>query len=388
MKGKSALTRLTASLILLSGTCSPLILTSCDSDDEPAQPIEGQVAQPEALNSVSGLCLLCQGNMGTNKCTLDRFDYKTGIYTTDIFTSANPSQGMGLGDMGNDIHLLGNKIYVTVNGSNLVDVLDAHTSRLLAQIEVPNCRYITDDGKYVYVSSYSGTMGLDPTLQQGFVARIDTTSLTITARADVGYQPEQMAVAEGRLYVANSGGYRYPDYDHTVSVIDLKSFKTTDTIDVAINLFAMQYDAKHRKLYVSSQGDYYTIPSTISVIDVTTNKVVSVLPDLRCKDMVLVDGKLYIYSSDWSYDTNAFDNAFAVYDTEKQQVVTRNLITDGTDSDIVAPYGIGVNPENGDIFVSDARDYVTPGVLRCYTPSGKLRWSTRTGDVPSRMVFF
>ena len=388
MKAKSVFSRLTASLMILSGTCSPLFLTSCDGDDEPVRPVEGQVTKPEALHSVNGLCLLCQGNMGTNKCTIDRFDYKTGVYTLNLFPDANPSHGMGMGDMGNDIHILGSKIYVTVNGSNLVEVLDAHTSRLLAQIEVPNCRYLADDGKNVYVSSYSGTMGLDPTLQQGFVARIDTSSLTITARTDVGYQPEQLAVAEGSLYVANSGGYRYPDYDHTVSVVNLKTFKVTDTIDVAINLFAMQYDANHRLLYVSSQGDYYTIPSTISTIDVTTNKVVSVLPDIRCKDMTLVGNRLYIFSSDWSYDTNAFANAFVVYDTDKQQIVTRNLITDGSDADIIAPYGLAVNPENGDIFISDARDYITPGVLRCYTPSGVLRWSVRTGDVPSRMVFF
>ena len=388
MKAKSIFSQFTASLIILSGACAPLFLTSCDGEDEPTAAVEGQVTKPEALHNVSRLCLLCQGNMGTNKCTLDQFDYKTGVYTRNIFPAANPSQGMGLGDMGNDIHVLGNKIYVTVNGSNIVEVLDAHTSRLLAQIEVPNCRYLADDGKNIFVSSYSGTMGLDPTLQQGFVARIDTTSLTITAREDVGYQPEQMAVANGCLYVANSGGYRYPDYDHTVSVIDLKTFKVTDTIDVAINLFAMQYDANHHCLYVSSQGDYYSIPSTISVIDVTTNKVVSVLPDLRCKDMVLVGNRLYIYSSDWSYDTNAFANAFMIYDTDKQKVITSNIITDGTDSEIIAPYGLAVNPENGDVFISDARDYVTPGVLRCYTANGVLRWKASTGDVPSRMVFY
>ena len=362
-------------------------MTSCNDDDKITQAVEGQVTNPENLNTIGGLYLLCQGNMGTNKCTIDRFDYNTGVYARNIFASINPSAGYGLGDMGNDIHILGNKLYVTVNGSNLLEVMDAKTSKHIKNIEIPNCRYIADDGKYIYVSSYSGNMGLDPTLQQGFVARIDTASLTITGRCGVGYQPEQMVTAEGRLYVANSGGYRYPDYDRTVSVIDLNSFSNTDTIDVAINLLAMQYDQKHGLIYVSSQGDYYTIPSTVSIIDVKKNNVTGTIPGIACKDMTLVGNNLYIFSSDWNYETNAFANSFAVYDTDLRKVTTQNLITDGTDKDITSPYGIAVNPENGDIFISDAGDFVNPGILRCYSSQGKLRWSTTTGDIPSRIAF-
>ena len=58
----------------------------------------------------------------------------------------------------------------------------------------------------------------------------------------VGYQPEEMVIVGNKLYVANSGGYRVPNYDRTVSVIDLNTFKVIKTIDVGINLHRMELD--------------------------------------------------------------------------------------------------------------------------------------------------
>ena len=54
---------------------------------------------------------------------------------------------------------------------------------------------------------------------------LDTRTLQLVDKVTVGYQPDEMAVVGGKLYVAHSGGYRVPDYDHTVSVIDLNTFR-------------------------------------------------------------------------------------------------------------------------------------------------------------------
>ena len=58
----------------------------------------------------------------------------------------------------------------------------------------------------------------------------------------VGYQPEDIVVSGNKLYVANSGGYRAPVYDSTVSVIDLSTFKEIYKINVAINIQKMRLD--------------------------------------------------------------------------------------------------------------------------------------------------
>ena len=69
------------------------------------------------------------------------------------------------------------------------------------------------------------------------------------------------------------------------------------------------------------------------------------------------------------------------------QLLTDNFITDGTERKIAVPYGLAVNPANGDIFLTDARNYVSSGTLYCFSPEGKCKWSVRTGDIPSSIAF-
>ena len=69
------------------------------------------------------------------------------------------------------------------------------------------------------------------------------------------------------------------------------------------------------------------------------------------------------------------------------QQVSDRFITDGTDQDIRLPYGIAVNPITKDVYVTDARDYVTPGRLYCYGPDGVKKWDVLTGYIPAHFTF-
>ena len=79
-------------------------------------------------------------------------------------------------------------------------------------------RAITFDSGKAYVCSYDGT-----------VARIDTASLEIDGVAEVGRNPEDLCVQDGKLYVSNSGGLDWAGVgvDRTVSVVDLSTFAET-----------------------------------------------------------------------------------------------------------------------------------------------------------------
>ena len=54
------------------------------------------------VGGVTGFYLLNEGNMGSNKCTLDYYDYATATYYRNIYAENNPNR-LELGDMGNDI---------------------------------------------------------------------------------------------------------------------------------------------------------------------------------------------------------------------------------------------------------------------------------------------
>lgn len=362
-----------------------LTLVSCRKDEMIFLSDSSQVSIPVSTNKFSGFYLLNEGNMGMNRASIDLFEYHNGTYTRDIFSERNPNITKELGDVGNDIKIYGTKAYATINVSNFIEVFDVETGKHIKQIHVPNCRYLAfKDGK-AYVSSYAGKVEINPNAERGFVAEIDTLSLEVTRRVTVGYQPEEMVIKGNKLYVANSGGYRVPNYDTTVSVIDIPSFTETKKIDVAINLHRMQID-KTGDIYVSSRGDYYSIEPNLYVIDSNTDQVKQKL-DIPVSNMTMDDDKLYYYATSYKHNTGGNNVSYGILNTLTKQVITDNIITDGTEKQIQIPYGIAVNPETKEIFMTDAQDYIGTGFVYCFSPKGKLKWKTTGGNIPAHIAF-
>ncbi|WP_307996581.1 DUF5074 domain-containing protein [uncultured Bacteroides sp.] len=362
-----------------------LFFSACREDEQIFLSDSVQVTLPLVGTRIKGFYQLNEGNMGTNGASLDYFDYTTGYYTRDIFSERNPDIVKELGDVGNDIQVYGQKVYAIINVSNLVVVFDVRTARKLKEIEIPNCRYLAfHDGK-AYVSSYAGPVQIDPNAEKGLVAEIDTVTLKLTRKVTVGYQPEEMIVHEGKLYVANSGGYRAPNYDRTVSVVDLETFVEKKKIDVAINLYRMAID-KRGDIYVSSRGDYKNTSPNLYVIDSRTDEVKQCL-DIPVGGMCMSGDSLYYYSVAYSMSSGGKRVTYGILDTRTKKEITDRIITDGTDKEIMIPYGLAINPETKEILMSDAQNYVVTGFVYCFSPEGRLRWKTQGGNIPGHFAF-
>ncbi|MBS7254269.1 YncE family protein [Flavobacterium branchiicola] len=359
-------------------------LQGCQEED-PIIPEEVVVLPPEVVTTVDGFYLLNEGNMNMNKASLDYYDYATGTYRRNVYGQANPDATLGLGDVGNDIGVYGSKVYAVINNSNKIEVMDATTSKRLKVIEVKNCRYITFANGKAFASAYDGEVELGENSPNGFVAEIDTTALQITRTVKVGRQPEEMAVVGDKLYVANSGGYSPPNYEKTISVIDLKTFTKTKDIEVAINLHRLEADADG-DLYVSSRGDYYDIPSKLYVIDTKTDQIKKSF-DIACSNLTIVGDKAYIIGSEFSYTTFDYKINYSVIDVKSETLLSGSFLPKAVTDEIKTPYGLAVDPISLNIFVTDAGDYVSPGKLYCIDQNGQTKFTVTTGDIPAHFAF-
>ncbi len=345
-------------------------------------PPEGELEIPE----IQGFFLLNEGLLGSNKCTLDYYDYQSGIYHKNVYGDRNPGLVQELGDAGNDLQIYGGRLYAVISGSGNVEVINASTVQHVGSVSVPGCRYIVFQDGFAYVSAYRTKAVEEEQPVKGYIAKIDLETLEIAGTCEVGYDPEEMVISGGKLYVANSGCQNEPDFDNTVSVIDLATFQVVKTIEVELNLHRMELDP-YGFIWVSSRGDYYDIQPRVYLIDTKIDQVIDVMEMLPCSEMTQCGDSLYVLNNTWNYFYQSSDVSYALVDVKTRQIKTRRIITDGTDAQFQNPCGLAVNPQTREIFVTDSRDNITPGKVFCFTPEGRLKWSCSTGDIPSRIVF-
>jgi len=370
------------------------VLHSCREDEVIYIKEVVPVTQPEYTN-IEGFYLLNEGQMNWDLASLDYYNFATGEYERDVYTDANPTVVMELGDVGNDIGIYGSKMYMVINCSNKVEVVDKRSVKRIGQIDIPNCRYIKFYKGYAYVSSYVGPVVLDgegsdeDVFQLGAVFKVDTTTLQVVDKCVVGRQPDELDIVDGKIYVANSGGYSQGakiGYENTVSVIDIETFKEIERIPIANNLLSCKCD-KRGILWVSSRGDYHGNQSMLYAYDTQKRRIVKTL-DVRVGNTWMDGDSLYVISNEWSELSSGYSSCtYKIINTKTMEVVNENFITDGSDARISKPYGVAVNPITKDIYVTDGLNYIQLGFLYCYGQDGKMKWRLRAGNIPAHFVF-
>lgn len=316
----------------------------------------------------NGIFIMNEGLWNHNNSTISYYNLKNGYVNADIFTAVNHR---GLGDTGNDLQRYGSKLYCVVNTSENIQVMNLYTAEVVGTVPLQgkSPRRICFSGSKAYISCFDGT-----------VVRIDTATLAVETAVAVGPNPEGVCVANGKLYVANTGGYNAPNYGTTVSVIDLGTFAVTKNIPVALNPTRLYLDPNQQNIYLISSGDYNGVKSCLQKISPVTDEVVSVY-NLELNNMAFYGNSAYFYS----YDFSTEEYTVQIFDLSSETVTNNHFITDGTT--LKVPYGIAINPQNGDVFLTDAQNFTVNGDVYCFGQDGKRKFSFEVGINPSVIVF-
>ena len=387
----SRTTRLAKRLLPLC-LLSLLLAVACRTDDQIIYSEEQDTGVKSRLSEIVGMYLLNEGNMGSNKSTLDYLDLSgrdsTIRYWRNIYSERNPSAVKELGDVGNDCKIYGSRLWLVINCSNKVEVATADSCRKIGKIDIPNCRYLAFHEGYAYVSSYVGPVAVSGDAPLGRVYKVDTLTLQKVDSVVVGYQPDELCVVGSKLYVANSGGYRVPDYDRTVSVIDLNTFREERKIDVAINLHRCRAD-RYGQLWVTSRGDYFDYSPHLYYLSADDNGQMQLRDSLGIvvNDLCIVGDSLYFYGAEFNYLSMDNQVIYGIINVRTHQLVNRQLISDTDAARIEMPYGIMVNPIDRDFYLMDAKNYVSSGRLLHFLPDGTFDYNVWTGDIPAHAAF-
>lgn len=364
--------------VLLMGTA---VMTSCsDDNDGPETYLQEYSTGAYVVNS---------GNMYNKiESSLTAIDYASSTATQKVFKAAN---GRSLGNTANDGIVYGNKIYLAVDQSNTIEVIDKKTKQSIKQIKTTDLlgkaegaepRHIIADGGKVYFTTYGG-----------YVAAVDTINFVLADKYKVGSCPEGLVIGGSNLYVANSN---YGKGGGNISCIDLSSKKVeTKNIEGVNNPTGIYYASG--LLYVLD-NQYYDASwnaygenslRTVNFAEGKSQKVadgnyaVCVTPGATTR-MQAAHPNFYVLNAPFGGTPSVSE--LAAGSTQPQAMTLSEKP--------VSPCGIFADPLNGHIFVlsykmvdKDTPDYNGNGYVVEYDSAGRKQHEYETG-VGSCAMFF
>lgn len=343
---------------------SVLLFVSCSKDRDPVP--EGRV------DGRKGVFVLNQGASEKNNASLSFIDLTTNQVTGDLFSDVN---GYALGDVANDMKVYGSLLFVLVDQSNKVDILDAETAEVIKTLPITSPRQVAFHSGKAFITSLTNKV---------FV--LDTLSKTFVKEIPVGRSPEQIVASGNRLYVANSGWADVlsgGEYDNRLFVINPTDYSTESPIVVSDNLTHVFADGKGTvyagtsDIFDPTDWNIIEKPSRLYKINTATRAMEEL--DFGANFMAFSQNMAYMMSYN--------------YEPGKESLLEMDLLSGNVkemeqfkSEDFSFIIGLQVNPDNGDIWLGTT-DYVNPGKVFRYAEQGGKVSSYTVGLNPANFVF-
>ena len=351
------------SFLFLALVCSLLFLSCNKKKNE----------EPEVFSVGKGLFVLNEGNYTNSTASLSFYDFNKNATENNLFFRVNDAP---LGDVAQSLMLLNDNLYIVVNNSKDIYKVDAKTIKFKTQLKgFSSPRYImsVSDGKaYVTDISVAGIWVINP------------NNMTHTKFIETGKSTEMMVRVGDEVFVSNWSKQYVNMPNNTIQVIDCVNDMMVDEIEVAQEPKAMVVD-KNGNIWVMCNGGWditaFQDPALIC-FDPATRQIVKrfdFTPGVDSPDGLAIDG-----AGENIFFMNGGYGSLNVYkmSVDATQVPETPFIT----SEGKWFYSLTVNPQNGDVYVTETKPISNGSLLR-YSSDGNLLTTSSVGIFPSYMLF-
>ena len=324
-------------------------------------------------NYLNGVFIVNEGAFGSNNGSISWYNPENKTIENNIFKTVN---NRPLGDVVQSFGAAGGYGFIVVNNSQKVEVVnlkDFSTKTVISDLSYP--RYFAANESHAFISN--GNF-------EGTVIVVDLTSLEKIDVIDVGFGPEQMAVIDNHLYVANSGGW---GFDNRVSVIDLGTLEVIDHIEVGDIPFALQKDHQNN-LWVLCRGKVVYDFVTWEIVEETDSKLVKINTSNNTVSSTTVIGSTGDFF--WPSIFVSSGDKTTIYFNEAGGIYSLNSVTGAISSTPLLSgnfSGMGVHPVTDEFFGLKTLNYTSSGTLEIYNPAGQITGEFSVGIGPNMVVF-
>ncbi|MCK9422042.1 MAG: YncE family protein [Bacteroidales bacterium] len=362
MRKLFAYTLFLLSLILCFPSCSKQSIRETSVDSDPSD----TSLLPTTYQH--GIFVINEGNFNWGNASVTFIDYSANKTVQKIYQKAN---ARNLGDVAESMKIFGALGYIVVNNSNRIEIVDFKSFKSLKTITgLHSPRHIEFvDSNKAYVTS----------LQRG-ISILDLHSNEITGTIAVHGWTENLVRFNHYMFVAAIGEFNKTSSRRKaqILVIDTRTDQIIDSIPTGKEPIGLAIDNKEKIWALCSGGyDYFEIPS-----------IIKINPELRKVEEVFKFPTTQRVPSRLSINTLGDTLYFLNGGIFQMPIHSKGVPA----FPLVNPngrlfYGLTIHPVTGNIFVSDALDYVQNGVVYQYSPSGTLISQYTVGRIPGSFCF-
>lgn len=330
------------------------LFVSCSNDSEDA---------PKGVYD-NGFFILNEGSLGQGTVSFSSDDFSS--FTKDAYTAANGSDL--LGKYAQNIFFDGDRAYIIAGGSNVINVVNRYTFKLIAKIDtgLSNPRYgVVKDGKAYVTNANTYSTATNPAGDtDDYVAIINLSTNTFESKINLNGTANRLVEKDGKLYITE------PYSSTKLLVVNI----ATKTLEAPIELgySADSIEEENGTLFVlrGNSGERSEIIK-VKLSDKSISKIT--FPEA-------LDGAAYMdIEGDKIYYT--VGNSVYAINTTATAASTSAILT----ATVGYLYGFAVNGNH--IYIADSGDYKADSKAYVYNLSGTLQKELTVGIAPNGFYF-
>ena len=328
-----------------------LVLAACKPEVPDPTPVAPLPARP--------VYILNEGNFQWGNASLDLYYPDSGQVVSGVFAREN---GRPLGDVLQSMTLIDERAYLVVNNSGRIEVVDPRSIAHLGTIEgLTSPRYL---------EAVSPTKAYVTDLYAGHLHVIDLERLQVTGTISLPGWTEALLPVGGAVYVSHM---QRP----WLYVIDPAQDAVVDSIAVGLGGNSLVVD-RSGSLWLLCEGD---------IIGGTGGSLWQIDPATRS------------VRRHWDFATGEHPGELRLSPAGDQLYFLLGGVCSLPVAQPTLPaarlvpaagrtfYGLGVDPQDGTLYASDAIDYVQRGLVYRFSPEGARIDSFRAGPIPGGFYF-
>lgn len=343
----------------------PVVLLSCVKD-KPSDPVT-----PPPATGGSRLYIANEGSLGNGNASLSLYNIDEDKVFNDVFFQKNNTT---LGDVFQSMLIDGDLLYMAVNNSDKIVVVDKHDCSLKGTIPVRKPRYmlkVSEDKMYVSCLYYPE------------INIVNLRTMQVTGKITTDYpNSEGMALLNGKVYACN-----WDTACHYIYEIDPASDAITDRFPIAGAAGQQVLVDKEQKLWVLAGNAYKQTAASLTRLDPANGSTIKSYTFPAGADMTK---PCWNPTKDTLYYLGVNYNGGTDYNgVYRMSIAAATLPTSLFLSAQALQYywALGVDPVTNRIYVGDPKGFTQKGNISVYQTDGTKLQSFMVGLGPGYFCF-